>query len=86
MAFFNKKKPPEDGDPNNSSNGDAAFEPQPEKAQKWFEHAKTAAMSNNYEYALECYANGLKLDPELMSAHEAMLDAEQGKNPERELE
>lgn len=75
MAFFSKKKPPESGDPNNTSNGETEFKPQPEKAQKWFEHAKTAAMSANFDYALSCYANGLKLDPELMSAHEAMFDA-----------
>jgi hypothetical protein len=51
------------------------FEPQPEKARKWFEHAKTAAMSSNFDYAISCYANGIRLDPTAMSAHEAMLDA-----------
>jgi predicted negative regulator of RcsB-dependent stress response len=40
----------------------------------WFEYGKTAADSSNYEYALACYANGIKLDPEVMSAHEAMYE------------
>ncbi|MCI0629682.1 MAG: hypothetical protein L0Y44_03400 [Phycisphaerales bacterium] len=50
------------------------FVPQPEKARVWFDYAKTASDSSNYEYALTCYANGIKLDPDTMSAHEAMLD------------
>ncbi len=51
------------------------FTPQPEKARTWFDHARKAADSTNYEGALAYYANGIKLDPETMSAHEAMLDA-----------
>ncbi|MHC5114647.1 MAG: hypothetical protein ACYTGP_09490, partial [Planctomycetota bacterium] len=72
MALFKKKSGGDDG-----SNGgdDATFTPQPEKARTWFEHAKTAAMSSNYEYALKCYASGIKLDPGAMSAHESMWDA-----------
>ncbi len=57
-----------------NSNGSAAFEPQPEKARVWFDYAKSAADSFNYEYALACYANGIKLDPDAMSAHEAMFE------------
>jgi hypothetical protein len=52
----------------------AGFEPQPEKARVWFEYGRTAADSFNYEYALACYANGIKLDPAAMSAHEAMYE------------
>lgn len=52
----------------------AGFEGQPEKARVWFDYARTAADSFNYEYALTCYANGIKLDPAAMSAHEAMYE------------
>jgi tetratricopeptide (TPR) repeat protein len=48
------------------------FTPQPEKARTWFEHARKAADATNFEGALAYYANGIKLDPETMSAHEAM--------------
>ena len=49
------------------------FTPEPEKARKWFDFAKTYAESTNFEAALNAYANGIKLDPETMSAHEGML-------------
>jgi hypothetical protein len=51
-----------------------AFEPQPDKAAKFFQHAKAKADSSGYAYALELYASGLKLDPESMTAHEAMYE------------
>lgn len=73
MALFRKKPPAEDE--GNGGEEEASFEPQPEKARKWFEHARTSADSFNFAYALECYANGLKLDPAVMSAHAAMLEA-----------
>lgn len=34
------------------------------KATKWFEHAKTVADTHNYDYAIECYINGLEVWPE----------------------
>ncbi|MDY7109122.1 MAG: hypothetical protein SYC29_10855 [Planctomycetota bacterium] len=73
MALF-RKKPPNDEEGGGGPE-EPAFEPQPEKARKWFEHARTSADSFNFAYALECYANGIKLDPDVMSAHAAMLEA-----------
>ncbi|MCZ6837039.1 MAG: hypothetical protein O7G85_14780 [Planctomycetota bacterium] len=73
MAIF-RKKPPSKEEGADNSNGDAKFEPNPERARTWFEHARTASDSTNYDYALNCYANGLMLDPETMSAHEAMME------------
>lgn len=73
MALF-RKKPPEGGDSVDSSSEDFEYTAQPEKAHKWFEHARTAADSANYDYALSCYASGLIFDPEVMSAHEAMFE------------
>lgn len=74
MALFKKKPPPEGGDSGDSGSEDFEYTAQPEKAQKWFEHARTAADSSNYDYALSCYASGLIFDPEIMSAHEAMFE------------
>ncbi|MAA52832.1 MAG: hypothetical protein CMJ41_07420 [Phycisphaerae bacterium] len=69
MALFNRKKGSDDG-----SDSEIEFVPQPEKARKWFEHAKNMADSSNFVSALVYYANGIKLDPALISAHEAMIE------------
>jgi tetratricopeptide (TPR) repeat protein len=34
------------------------------KATKWFNHGKTVADTHNYDYAIECYVNGLRVWPE----------------------
>jgi tetratricopeptide (TPR) repeat protein len=73
VALFKKKPPSDNGSGDNGEQ--VGFEPQPEKAKKWFAHAKTSADSSNFAYALQCYANGIKLDPGNMQAHQAMLDA-----------
>ena len=74
MALFGRKKPSsaEGESTNGNDQGDGAFEPQPEKARVWFEHAKVAADAYNYAYALHFEASGFRLDPETMSAHEAI--------------
>ncbi len=80
MAFFRRKKDDESQIGDSPIDGDAAsgdagseFQPDPDKARKWFEHAKSMADRFDYGYALFLYANGIKFDPEAMSAHEAML-------------
>lgn len=75
MALFRKKSDPaeESGDGKEAAASD--FEAQPEKAQKWFNHAKTMADRYSYDAALSYYANGIKFDPEALSAHEAMYEA-----------
>lgn len=83
MALFGKKKDDSqsgngNGEPpaqNPAASDESPFQPQPEKARKWFDHARTAADSTNYAYALTCYANGLRLDPEEMPAHQGMYEA-----------
>jgi hypothetical protein len=57
------------------ADGNAEFQAQPDKARKWFDYARNAADTSNFDYALTCYANGIKFDPEAMSAHEAMYEA-----------
>ncbi|MEE2906532.1 MAG: hypothetical protein VX527_01745 [Planctomycetota bacterium] len=53
------------------------FKPNPEKARKWFEHARAMAESHQWGSALVYYAHGLKLDPDSISAQEQLLDAAQ---------
>lgn len=55
--------------------GTGGFEPNPEKARKWFDHARTMSAASNYEYALTCFASGVKLHPGEMAAHEKMWEA-----------
>jgi tetratricopeptide (TPR) repeat protein len=54
-----------DGAPAGAAPGSpsGAFVAQPEKARKFFEHARTIAQTGNSEYALMLYAKGLRLDP-----------------------
>ncbi|MFM9168971.1 MAG: hypothetical protein ACKOTD_02305 [Phycisphaerales bacterium] len=55
-----------------SGNAAKPFEAQPDKARKFFEHARTVGEADQLEYALQLYANGLKLDPANVEAHEGM--------------
>ena len=72
MALRFSKKKPQDSDQSDDAGKDAAFSPDPETARGWFDHGHKAA---DPDYALTCFANGIKLDPALMSAHEAMFEA-----------
>jgi uncharacterized protein HemY len=42
------------------------------KARPWFERARTVADARNYDYAIECFVNGLRYDPEALDQHEAL--------------
>lgn len=77
LFSFGKKKQPEQvqpeatpaaGSPDPAANG--AFVPQPDKARKFFDHAKTIAQTGNYEYALMLYAKGFRFDPSAIARHE----------------
>lgn len=46
-----------------SNDGPTPADYSPEKAQKFFDHAKTAMDTDNFEYAIQHYCNGLKQDP-----------------------
>ncbi len=58
-----------------SNSSEKPFEPQPEKARKFFEHARTAAGTGQLDYALKLFANGLKFDPGNLAAHQDMYEA-----------
>ena len=72
MALRFSKKKPQGSDHPGDAGKDEAFSPDPETARGWFEHGRKAA---DPDYALTCFANGIKLDPATMSAHEAMFEA-----------
>lgn len=86
MAFgFFKKKPPTDGEgAANAAGADGKSNPppaapappkvDPRKAFAWFERGKTMADSSQYDYAIECYILGLKVDPDNVNQHEALIE------------
>ena len=51
---------------------DRRFKRDPRKAHSFFRHAKTVAETRNYNYAIDCYINGLRHDPDNMIKHEAL--------------
>ncbi len=55
-----------------SGSGAKEFEPQPDKARKFFEHARTVGEADQLEYSLQLFAQGLKLDPTQLEMHDAM--------------
>jgi tetratricopeptide (TPR) repeat protein len=55
-----------------------AFVAQPDKARKFFDHAKQMASVGNFEYALMLYAKGMKFDPSPIAQHEAFYKAALG--------
>jgi tetratricopeptide (TPR) repeat protein len=44
------------------------------KAEKFFDYGKSTAGTGNYEYAIELYLNGLRVDPENTEAHKSLRD------------
>jgi tetratricopeptide (TPR) repeat protein len=72
VAFiFGKKK---EGDDKALGNGQASapkFEADPAKADKFFGHARTVQESENYEYAMQLWLNGMRQNPLAMPALES---------------
>lgn len=48
-------------------------DPEPEKAQRFFEHAKTAHQTGAYEYAMQNWLRGMRFDPGSMTALEGYM-------------
>ena len=82
MALFGlgkkSSKPADDGDGGDSGGGDAGkgkgdrFARKLRNAHSFFEYGETAADTNNYDYAIECYIGGLRHDPDNMTRHEEL--------------
>jgi tetratricopeptide (TPR) repeat protein len=62
------------GDMKPPATASGAFEPDPAKARKFFDHARTIAQTGNAAYSLTLYASGLKFDPSNMQAHNEMYE------------
>jgi len=77
LALWRSKKPAgADAPPEETvATEQESFVPQPDKAEKWFSHARTMADTFQYGNALVYYANGIKFDPEQIAPHQAMYEA-----------
>jgi tetratricopeptide (TPR) repeat protein len=90
LGIFGKKPPPSGGQ---GDGGQPAFEFSPEKAKRFFDHARTVHEATNYEYAMTSWLSGLRQDPGSMEGVEgffrsaaAWLGADpKRKGPSREL-
>jgi len=76
LALFGKKKvgddePKSDGEPRQPE--PVSFSP--EKAQRFFDHAKTVGETGNFEYAMQLWLSGLRQDPTSMYGLEKFLNA-----------
>ncbi len=49
--------------PGGGGTGAGGFEFSPEKARRWFDHARVSHEAGNYEYAMTCWLSGLRFDP-----------------------
>ncbi len=78
MAFFKRSSSGKGGGGGGASGiadaGDDGFKRDQRKAQRFFEHAQTVADTRNYDYAIDCYINGLRHDPDNIGKHEALYD------------
>ncbi len=74
MGFFSfgKKQPAATPAAAEGASVSGAFVAQPEKARKFFDHAKTIGQTGSLEYALMLYAKGLRLDPSGVPRHEEL--------------
>lgn len=79
IPFFGRKKTEPAAEaaanPPAAKQPEGAFVAQPEKARKFFDHARAIGATGNHAYALTLFANGLKLDPANMTAHQDFYEA-----------
>jgi tetratricopeptide (TPR) repeat protein len=80
LAFFGRNKDndqnkgPGDGNGLPTPGPEAAVVYSPEKAMKFFDHARTVQETGNYEYAMQLWLSGLKFDPNSMTGLLAFFD------------
>ncbi len=73
MAFIGKGKKGNDG--GDANGDDKPAENSPEKASKFFEHARTTQDTGNYDYAMQLWLRGMAFSPHDMNALEAFCGA-----------
>lgn len=82
MAWFGKKdeKPPvgKTGEPGDPVQTEGPLQFSPEKAAKFFQHARSMHDATNYEYAMVCWLRGLRLDPANMTGLEGFFQSVPG--------
>jgi len=88
LGLFGGKKgsdaeAPEAGDGNGKAGEDAKkrgkkgpdFTRDLRKARRFYEHARAVVATGNYDYAIECFVNGLMFDPDNLKVHEELREA-----------
>ena len=91
MALFGKKNKGDGEPEESSGDGESAspepkgkakakgakpaFEPEPAKAQRFFEHARAMHESANYEYAMTLWLRGMRMDPTSVEPLEKFFDS-----------
>jgi tetratricopeptide (TPR) repeat protein len=71
FGIFGKKDQPSQPSPAGAAPAANAAAFAPDKAEKFFGHARTVAETGNYEYAMQLYLSGLRFDPNNMTAMQA---------------
>ena len=71
MAFLSSFKKGKASSAAKSPDADG-FTPDPRKAAKFFKHAAATADSRQYDYAIDCYINGLRFEPDNLARHEEL--------------
>lgn len=72
LALFGKKPDGGPAEPEKPGNGEGFS---PEKAVRFFQHARTVHETGNYEYAVQSWLNGLRLDPQSMTGTEGFFQS-----------
>lgn len=72
LAIFGKKK---DGEASEAVEQAGPVTMSPEKAARFFEHARTVQQASNHEYAMQLWLNGLRQDPSSMTGLEGFWSA-----------
>jgi tetratricopeptide (TPR) repeat protein len=77
LALFGKKPGDDDKGGDNGGKGGKGDQPvfSPEKAVRFFEHAKTVQEATNYQYAAKLWLDGLRWDPSSMTGLEGFFGA-----------
>ncbi len=70
MAIFGKKKPGDEDQDGQAATPEVVVEHSPEKAKRFFDRARTVHDSQQFEYAMSMWLDGIKWDPSDLNALE----------------